>query len=220
LQLPILYEDDALLVIDKPAGIPVHPGSGGGANLEDFLPGIQGDAKMVPQLAHRLDRDTSGCLILGRTKAALRILGRLFEQKRIHKTYWALVAGVPENKQGRIDLPMAKQTQDKRRWHMKVDPEGQPAITDYQVMGSSGNLSWLALRPKTGRTHQLRVHCASQGWPIIGDRFYGEPDDDRHLMLHAASLTIPFEHEKPPIIVHAPPPMHMREDLEKCGWTL
>lgn len=215
----ILYQDDLVIVLNKPHGIPVHAGSGGGETVEDFFPQLQFDAKTLPQLAHRLDRDTSGCLILGRNKQALRALGKLFEQGRIHKTYWAIVENIPESKQGRIDLPLGKQTQDKRRWHMKVDENGQTAITDYQVMGNNGTHSWLMLRPKTGRTHQLRVHCAAKGWPILGDRFYGSDKETQiPLMLHAAALTIPLYAQQPPIIVNATPPIHMHELLALCGW--
>ena len=211
MQLEILYQDEAIIVLNKPRGIPVHAGSGGGETLEDHFHQLQFDAKTPPQLAHRLDRDTSGCLILGRNKQALRNLGRLFEQGRIHKIYWALVKGVPQAKQGRINLPLAKQTQDKRRWHMKVDDTGQQAITDYQLLGAANEMSWLALRPKTGRTHQLRVHCAAMGWPIIGDRFYGGAGEgDPPLMLHARALTIPFYPGQQPLIVEAPAP----EDME------
>ncbi len=220
LTLSILYQDDDLLVINKPHGLPVHAGSGGGENLEDYLPQLQGTNKHPPMLAHRLDRDTSGCLILGRNKQALRHLGRLFEQRRIFKTYWALTNGVPTAKQGRIDAALAKQTADKHRWHMQIDPNGQSAITDYQLMGSHDTIAWLALRPKTGRTHQLRVHCAHMGWPMIGDRFYGDLETTAPLMLHAASLTIPYYHDEKtdPIRVHAPPPLHMVELLTLCGW--
>ncbi len=214
----ILYKDDAILVVNKPAGIPVHAGSGGGQTLEDFFPQLQLDAKAPPHLAHRLDRDTSGCLILGRNKQALRQLGRLFEQGRIHKVYWALVQGIPEKKQGRIDLPLAKQTQEKHRWHMQVDSQGQEAITDYQVLGIFPEGAWLALRPKTGRTHQLRVHCAAMGWPIIGDRFYGAGhEEDTPLMLHARRLTIPLYPDQPALVIEAPPPAGMAMQLEKAG---
>lgn len=218
--LEIIYQDDHLYVLNKPSGIPVHAGSGGGKTMEDYFHALQADYKHPPQLAHRLDRDTSGCLILGRTKQALRTLGRLFEQRRIHKTYWAVTSGVPMAKQGRIDAPLAKQTQNKHHWHMHVDASGQSAITDYQLMGSHDTIAWLALRPKTGRTHQLRVHCAHSGWPIIGDRFYGtDQETATPLMLHAASIIIPFEQGADPIRVQARPPAHMVPSLTLCGWN-
>lgn len=201
-------------MINKPAGLPVHAGSGGGENLEDYFPDFQFDAKQPPHLAHRLDRDTSGCLILGRTKQALRILGKMFEQKRIHKTYWAIVEGVPTDKHGCIDMPMAKITADKRRWHMKIDPEGQTAITHYKVSGVHDGKTWLELAPKTGRTHQLRVHCQAMGWPIIGDIFYGDPEDKRPLMLHARSLRIPYPGLSEPLVIEAPPPASFDDLLQ------
>lgn len=215
----ILYQDDHLLVLNKPAGIPVHAGPGGGETVEDWFPQLQFDAKILPMLAHRLDRDTSGCLILGRTKAAIRTLGRLFEQKRIRKSYWAVVQGTPEPAQGRIDAPLAKQSQSTHRWHMKVSAEGQPSLTDYRVLGRHDGQSWLELKPLTGRTHQLRVHCAHKGWPIVGDRFYGaDPETTQPLMLHAATIAIPFVQGEPVIHVTAPPPPHMLETLLACGY--
>ena len=210
----LLYKDDNILVIDKPAGLPVHAGSGGGANLEDFFPELQFDAKQPPHLAHRLDRDTSGCLILGRTKQALRILGKMFEQKRIHKHYWAIVEGVPADKHGCVDLPLAKITAQKHRWHMQVDENGQSAVTHYRVMGSRDNLTWLELAPKTGRTHQLRVHCKAMGWPIVGDVFYGDPNDTRPLMLHARALRIPYPGLTEALTIEAPPPAPFEELLQ------
>jgi RluA family pseudouridine synthase len=222
----ILFQNESLFVINKPAGIAVHAGSGGGQTIEDFLPLLDPQSNQIPHLAHRLDRDTSGCLIIGRTKQALRQMGRLFEQGRVQKIYWAIVKGSVKPKQGRIALPLAKKTSNKNQWHMCVDhSDGQEAITDYQVMGSDDTYTWLALRPKTGRTHQLRVHCAEMGWPILGDRFYDlhYQQDDPNLMLHASQVIIPFRHpnessETPPLRVTAPPPLHMHEKLHQCGW--
>jgi RluA family pseudouridine synthase len=213
----ILYRDDHILVIDKPAGIPVHAGSGGGENLEDHFPDLQLDAKIPPMLAHRLDRDTSGCLILGRTKQAIRTLGKLFEQKRIGKTYWAIVEGIPDKKQGRIDAPLAKISSQKNKWHMKVDPSGQESVTDYRVMGSADGKSWLELTPRTGRTHQIRVHCAHMGWPLMGDKYYGSGDDTTKLMLHARAVKIPYDSANP-LTVEAPPPPSMASALEVFGF--
>jgi tRNA pseudouridine32 synthase / 23S rRNA pseudouridine746 synthase len=214
LNIDLLYHDDDIIVINKPAGLPVHAGSGGGDNLENHLEQFQLGWKNPPQLAHRLDRDTSGCLILGRKKESLRKLGRLFEQGRIHKTYWAIVRGIPTPKQGRIDASLSKMTEDKRRWHMRVDLEnGQSAITDYRTMGEYDGNAWLEMKPKTGRTHQLRVHCAHIGCPIIGDRFYGTvTSDDEPLLLHARGLSIPLD-PKNPILVEAPPPPAMQNTL-------
>ena len=215
----ILYKDDDLIVINKPAGIPVHAGSGGGENLEDYFHELQFEAKTPPMLAHRLDRDTSGCLILGRNKTAIRKLGRLFEQKRIHKTYWAIVEGIPSPKQGRMDLPLAKINDQKNKWHMKVDDTGQQAITDYRIMAERDKRAWLEMAPKTGRTHQLRVHCAHQGWPIVGDKLYGTGDGIAPLMLHARSVRIPYDQGKAALVIEAPPADDLREALLFFGFT-
>lgn len=127
-----------------------------------------------PEAAHRLDRDTSGCLALGRHAKALARLNKLFAASgTVEKTYWALVEGGPTEDSGRIDLPLARRSDDPRSWWMKADPAGDPALTRFSVLGRGGGLTWLALSPVTGRTHQLRVHCAAMGHPILGDPIYG-----------------------------------------------
>jgi tRNA pseudouridine32 synthase/23S rRNA pseudouridine746 synthase len=201
--------------------LPVHAGSGGGETLEDHLHEFQFDKKILPNIAHRLDRDTSGCLILGRSKQALRVLGRLFEQKRINKTYWAVVHSVPPEKQMRIELPLTKITAQTHRWHMKVDHEnGQTAISELRVLAQAGDFSWVELKPKTGRTHQLRVHCAEIGCPIVGDPFYGVTEDDGiPLMLHARGLRIPYIQNDPAIIVEAPLPEIMSDRMRDMGFS-
>lgn len=215
--IPVLFQNDDIIVIHKPAGLPVHAGSGGGENLEDYLHQFQSDKKHPPYLAHRLDRDTSGCLILGRTKESIRKLGRMFETKRIHKTYWAIVHGEFPFKQGRIDMPLAKINDQKNKWHMRVDPEGQQAVTDIRVLGVKDGISWLELKPRTGRTHQIRVHCAAHQCPIIGDRFYGDNDQTPHLMLHARALSIPSLQPgvTEPIYVEAPAPDYMTALIDR-----
>ncbi len=207
--------------MDKPAGLPVHAGSGGGPNLEDYLDGLRFGLPRPPALAHRLDRDTSGCLVLGRHRKALSRLGRLFAQGRIAKTYWAVVRGTPPEAAGRIDLPLAKITNDRRSWRMQVEEGGRAAITDYRVLGSSGDVTWLELRPRTGRTHQLRVHLAAIGCPIVGDTVYGRPEEDGlvPLHLHARALRIPLYATRDPIEVEAPPPAHLLDLLGVCGYA-
>jgi tRNA pseudouridine32 synthase/23S rRNA pseudouridine746 synthase len=176
----------------------------------------------VPALAHRLDRDSSGCLVLGRHRQALDRLGKLFASGRIEKTYWAIVRGAPPEKEGVIDLPLTKQSQSDKRWWMKVaekdDPEALPARTRYTLMGHANNISWLEMYPETGRTHQLRVHAKALGCPIIGDRIYG--DGDGMLMLHARAVKIPLYPKKDAIRVEAPAPAHMSEALRKHGFLL
>ena len=173
----LLYRDGLILVLDKPAGIPVHRGPKGGASLEDDFDALRFGLPRNPALAHRLDRDTAGCLVLGRHHKALEKLGLLFKQGRVAKTYWAIVVGSPGAPSGVIDLALGR-LDDSRGWWMSVDPDGQKARTLWRVRGRSvrggAPVAWLELEPQTGRTHQLRVHCASQGWPILGDAIYGE----------------------------------------------
>src|SRR5260221_6743754 len=178
----LIYRDGLMLVIDKPAGLPVHKGPKGGESLEDYFDALRFGLPRAPAWAHRLDRDTSGCLVLGRHHKALAKLGRLFSSGRVEKTYWAVVEGTPPADEGRIDLALRKVT-SKAGWRMDVDPTGQAAITDYRVVGRSGSLSWLELYPRTGRTHQIRVHCAALGCPVRGDPVYGRGDGP--LQLHA-----------------------------------
>ncbi|HLI13627.1 MAG TPA: RNA pseudouridine synthase [Alphaproteobacteria bacterium] len=212
----ILFRDGLMLIIDKPAGLPVHAGPGGGPNLEALFDALRFGLPNPPALAHRLDRDTSGCLVLGRHRKALRRLGRLFAAGRVEKTYWAVVEGGPPEPEGRVELPLAKRT-PKRGWHMAVDPAGQPAITDYRMLGASAGLSWLELKPRTGRTHQIRVHCAALGCPVLGDHVYGR-GGGAPLHLHARAVAVPLYHpRRPPISAAAPPPPHMWEALEACG---
>ncbi len=213
----LLYRDGLILVLNKPAGLPVHRGPKGGDNLEAGFDALRFGLPRPPALAHRLDRDTSGCLVLGRHRKALAKLGLLFKQGKIAKTYWAVVEGRPATEEGLIDLPLGRLDAD-RGWWMKVDPLGAPAATRWRLMGTAGERSWLALFPLTGRTHQLRVHCAAMGWPIVGDPVYGTASPTRPLHLHARAVSIPLAANKPPIAVEAPVPPHMAELLEACGW--
>ncbi len=216
----LLYRDGLMLVIDKPAGFAVHRGPKGGAALEDHFDALRFGLPRNPALAHRLDRDTSGCLVLGRHRKALALLGKLFKQGKVGKTYWAVVEGGPEAAEGRIDIPLAKRDES-RGWWMKADPHGLPSSTTWTVMGRGDGKTWLALEPLTGRTHQLRVHCAEMGWPIVGDTIYGNaPRAGAPLLqLHARMVTVPISKNKPPVTVEAPVPPHMQERLGACGWT-
>jgi RluA family pseudouridine synthase len=211
LQERVLYRDGMVLVIDKPAGIAVHAGPKGGENLEEHFEALRFGWPRSPALAHRLDRDTSGCLALGRHRKALRKLGKLFSTGLVRKTYWAVVEGGPEADSGRIDAPLKKRNR-KIGWQMMVtgedDPEAKRSVTDYRVLAREGGRSWLELKPHTGRTHQIRVHCAELGCPIVGDPVYGTPDG--LLMLHARALVLPLQASKPPISVMAEPPDHIQ----------
>jgi tRNA pseudouridine32 synthase/23S rRNA pseudouridine746 synthase len=217
----LLYRDALMLVIDKPAGLAVHQGPRtAGECLQDHFDALRFGLPRAPALAHRLDRDTSGCLVLGRHRKALALLGRLFKSGAIKKTYWAVVEGVPDSDQGSIELPLGR-LDASRGWWMKHDPNGQPAVTNWRVMGRVAKLSWLVLEPLTGRTHQLRVHCAAVGWPILGDAIYGNAprQGGPMLHLHAREIAVPLLKNRTPIRVSAPVPEHMRAALTQCGWT-
>ena len=216
----ILYRDGLMLVIDKPPGIAVHKGPKGGDSLEDCFGALRFGLLRAPALAHRLDRDTSGCLVLGRHRKALAALGRLFKAGRVGKPYWAVVENGPAEPEGRIALPLGRKDET-RGWWMQHDPRGQPAVTNWRVMGRIQRLAWLALEPLTGRTHQLRVHCAAMGWPVVGDTVYGSAPriGGPGLHLHAREIIVPLYKNRPPIRVTAPVPPHMHERLSACGWT-
>lgn len=212
----VLYRDGLVLILDKPAGLPVHKGPKGGPSVEELAEALRFGLPRRPELAHRLDKDTSGCLVLGRHRKALRRLGGIFAQGLVGKTYWAIVEGTPPAEEGRIDLALGKRSKQ-RGWWMKVDPAGQPSITDYRVVGTGKGLTFLELHPRTGRTHQLRVHLAALGCPIAGDAIYGRRDPSRTapLQLHARAITVPVYPNREPIIAIAPPPRHMLEVLDR-----
>lgn len=225
----LLHRDGLMLVIDKPAGIPVHRGPQsatykGGKALEDYFDALRFGLPRAPVLAHRLDRDTSGCLVLGRHRKATAHLGLLFKHGEIGKTYWAVVEGGPQEDSGTIDMALGRRNAE-RGWWQKPDPDGLPSVTDWQVLGRGRDadgkaLAWLALTPVTGRTHQLRVHCAASGFAIIGDPIYGHAPrfDGPSLHLHAREVVVPISKNKPPVRVTAPVPDHMRIRLAACGW--
>jgi len=297
----LLYRDGLMLVIDKPAGLPVHRGPKGGESLEDHFGALRFGLPRAPALAHRLDRETSGCLVLGRHRKALATLGRLFKSGAVGKTYWAVVEGGPEEDEGTIDLSLGRRDES-RGWWMRPDPAGQPAVTRWKVLGrappasaisgqqlsgaraatsppplrgrdrergdsehrifghppphpsptrgegadpshgevidspqdqidASRAITWLALEPVTGRTHQLRVHCAALGFPIVGDTIYGTQAGLRSLRkeaaprvggpalhLHSREIVVPLYKNRAPIAVTAPVPLSMQERLYACGW--
>lgn len=215
----LLYRDGLMLVIDKPAGIPVHAGPGGGDNLENYFDQLKFGLPRAPALAHRLDRDTSGCLVLGRHPKALRRLGRLFNEGLIEKTYWAICRGVPEQRSGAIDAPLKKISRG-TGWRVEMSDDGRPAVTTYRTLASKNGVSFIEAKPKTGRTHQIRVHLALIGAPILGDPQYGElsrEDRARPTMLHARRLIIPISQHKAPVVVEARPPEAMAALLEEIA---
>ena len=227
----VLHRDGLMLVIDKPAGMPVHRGPKGGGSLEDHFDALRYGLPRPPALAHRLDKDTSGCLVLGRHRKALAHLGLLFKHGKVGKTYWAVVEGRPEGEEGTIDMPLGR-LDESRGWWMKPYLKGLPSVTTWKVLGRNegaaagattgqGPLAWLALTPVTGRTHQLRVHCAAMGWPIVGDNIYGTAPrfGGPVMQLHAREVAVPLSKKKPAVRAVAPVPAHMRERLAACGWN-
>ncbi|NKC30974.1 RluA family pseudouridine synthase [Falsiroseomonas selenitidurans] len=219
LRARILHLDPDLLVLDKPAGLPVSARSG--ETLEHWLPALRLGKSRLPQPAHRLDTDTAGCLALGRTAPMLARLNAAFAARLVGKTYWAVVRGDPGaaagGESGLVDAPLAKTSSAARGWRMVVDPKGDPARSAWRVLGRGGGLCWLELSPETGRTHQLRVHCAHLGCPILGDALYGGGPAGAQgggLHLLARALVLPLD---PVLRVEAPVPAHMRAALAGCG---
>lgn len=210
---PILFRSDGLVVLDKPAGLPVHAGPRGGSSVEDWF-GQLSRRRSGPWLAHRLDADTSGCLVIALRRAALLEAQALFAAGHVRKTYWAIVDNGPADESGIIDAPLAKRSRP-GAWRMEVDPAGQAARTTWRVLGRDGGRAWLELMPHTGRTHQIRIHCAYLGCPLVGDPIYGAQDGQR-LQLLARAITLPMAE---PVSAIAPPPPHMIDGLRKMGWT-
>ena len=212
----VLYRDGLILVVDKPSGLAVHKAGPCRHNLEQYFYLLTFGLKNPPVLAHRLDRLTSGCLVLARHAKAARTMQELFANGRIKKTYYAWVHGVVAPEQGRIDQPLTRQSSEKSNWRMKTDLSGQPAITDFSVAIRLKTRTLLKLNPLTGRTHQLRVHCQAMGHPIIGDNIYGQGFfQDPMLHLHAHQIEIPLYRNKPAIVVTAPWPGHMQNEACK-----
>lgn len=224
LQARLLYRDGLLLVLDKPAGLPVHAGPGGGPNLEAGFDALRFGLPRPPALAHRLDRDTSGCLALGRHPKALRRLAALFREGRAEKTYWALVMGAPPEPEGRIELALEKVSRRGGGWRMQPAREGggQSAATSWRTLASAGGLTWLELKPATGRTHQIRVHCAALGCPILGDPLYATlpPPAGLRLQLHARALVLPLYPARDAVRVEAPLPPDMEATLQRQGFDI
>lgn len=216
----VLFRDGQVLIVDKPAGLAVHAGPSGGESLRDFLSELRFGILPQPEPAHRLDRDTSGCLVLGRTKKAIVRLGRLFSSGQVRKTYWAVVVGRPPADAGSVDYPLLKKN-SRAGWHVQVDPSGQPSLTTYRVVGAGDGLAWLALEPKTGRTHQIRVHLAAIGCPILGDPVYGADRSrakEHQLHLHAREIRVPYYARRELLKAIAEVPDHMKAMLRVCGW--
>ena len=206
MHIPILFQNPHFVVLNKPAGLKVHPGPGGGPSVEDCFPTLS-RRKDGPWLAHRLDADTAGCLVVALRKTALLAAQAEFAAGRAHKTYWAIVQGAPAENAGTINAPLLKRTEP-AGWRMVVDPAGQRAITDWRVLGRGADTTWLELRPRTGRTHQVRAHAAALGCPLLGDVLYGGSPGPLHLLAREIRLDL-----NPPIFATAPVPPHMSTAL-------
>lgn len=200
----VLFIDGEAIVLDKPAGLAVHPGTRTPASLEDYLKDLRFGFRRVPLPVHRLDRDTSGCLLLARNPKAHKRLHRAFEEKKVGKTYLAILDGVPAAEAGTIDLPLGKTSTAEAGWRMVPDPGGKAAITHWRVAAVREGRAAVIFTPETGRTHQIRIHAAQGiGIPIAGDPVYGAGKGP--MLLHALSLRVERD-GKPAIEATAPLP--------------
>jgi 23S rRNA pseudouridine955/2504/2580 synthase len=228
IQSLVIHRDDWVIALNKPSGLAVQGGSGTEKHVDGMLDGLRFGREERPRLVHRLDKDTSGLLLIARTGQSAKRLSESFRDRETEKLYWAVVVGVPPKAEGAIDLPLAKRPGARDRETMQVDhEEGQKALTHFRVMDHAGDrAALLALWPRTGRTHQLRVHCAEIGCPILGDRKYGGEEallsavaDSRRLHLHARRLTLPHPSGKGTLRVQAEPPAHFKRTLEAFGFS-
>jgi 23S rRNA pseudouridine955/2504/2580 synthase len=226
----LLFEDDKLFVFNKPAGLAVQGGSGVTRHVDDMLEAWRNRKGEKPRLVHRLDRDTSGVLVVARTRLAAMNLAKAFRERATKKVYWALVKGVPKKREGRISSWLVKEPGpdgDRMRVARHGEPDADHAVSNYRVVEQAGTaLTWLEMEPYTGRTHQLRVHAASIGSPIIGDPKYFEADQNwelpggiqNRLHLHARRIVIPHPDGGGVVDVTAPLPPHMVQSWNLLGF--
>jgi tRNA pseudouridine32 synthase / 23S rRNA pseudouridine746 synthase len=204
--IPILFEDGEALVIDKPAGLPVERPRAGGRALEDHFAELRLGFQRDPVPVHRLDTDTSGCLLLARNPKALVRFNRAFEERAVQKRYLGILAGALAGEEGTVELALAKISSAEKGWRIIPARKGKPAVTHWRKLAVHGGLTLVEFRPETGRTHQIRVHAASGlGVPLAGDPVYGGKAGAPRTMLHAAGLVVPRE-GKPAIQAVAPLP--------------
>lgn len=223
----VLFRNAELIALNKPAGLAVQGGTGTTRHLDALLDGLRQENEERPRLIHRLDRDTSGVLVLARGAKSAALLARVFRERETEKIYWALTAGVPMPLEGRIDLPLAKGEGPKGRERVAPAADGEEArraITDYIVVArASRRVAFVVLRPLTGRTHQLRAHMAALGTPILGDFKYGGKnarlggDVPGGLQLHSRRLSLKLTDGRH-LSVEAPPPPHMVAALRFFGF--
>jgi 23S rRNA pseudouridine955/2504/2580 synthase len=221
----VLHMDDRLIVLNKPAGLPVQGGSGLKNHVDRLLTGLKFDFPEKPRLVHRLDKDTSGVLLLGRDRKAAADLAEAFKKRTTRKIYWALVVGVPRPRQGTISYNL-KKIMTPGGEKVVVDRDGQKAVSDFSVVESAGQkTAWLALKPLTGRTHQLRAHCAALETPIVGDGKYGGSEAylegivSKKMHLHAREITVPHP-DGGEFHITAPLPKHMMDSWNLLGFSV
>ena len=223
----VLYMDSSVIVLNKPPGLATQGGSGLSRHVDGMLDSLAFEKKQRPRLVHRLDRDTSGVLVIARTVPAAAALAKSLAQRDASKIYWALTKGVPKQKRGTVKAALAKEGVRGRDERMEVSEadDAKEAVTDYAVLGhASGEFAWVAAKPLTGRTHQIRVHLASLGTPIVGDFKYGGNEarpkgavaDKLHL--HARSIDIAHP-DGGRLRVTASLPEHMRKTWELFGFN-
>ncbi|MDE1905847.1 MAG: RluA family pseudouridine synthase [Rhodospirillales bacterium] len=224
LERMVLYSDASVIVLNKPAGLAVQGGTGIAVHVDGMLDALRDDHPERPKLVHRLDRDTSGLLVIARSGRVASKLSAAFRGRDVEKTYWALLAGLPDALQGRIDLPLKRLdlgSTSRAEPSTRKDKEAQSAVTDYRILDKAGRKFCLAeLRPQTGRMHQLRAHCLALGTPILGDEVYGGVYSEhfaQQLHLHARRLSFPHP-EGGSLTVEAPLPKHMLDGLNYLGF--
>jgi len=220
----VIHRDKQAIVINKPPGLATQGGTKTDHHVDGLLDGLQFEAENRPKLVHRLDKDTSGVLLLARTSRAAAHFAKAFSSRTARKVYWALVTGVPSIEDGMVELPIGKQPGTGGEKMYVDEKEGSPARTRYRVIERAGNRAcWVELQPYTGRTHQLRVHMAAIGHPIVGDGKYGGPeafltgDISRKMHLHARRLKVDHP-DGGAIDVVAELPRHFTDSLRVLGF--